>query len=309
MVVVSLGKIAAVSVEYRDMIVNSGVLKPLVAQLGGNPSLYMTTPATLTLSILCSRDPAPPFELTSIALPTLAKLIDDPYLEESMMGGYETMLSNVCLAFSNLSKGTPANIQAILDTGILPRLFENITNGDDSHKEMVIKQGAIPIFIGLLEVRGNDIKEDACMAIANLAAGNIHQIQSIIDANVFQTILPLLYHGNLPLTKYALLTVLNATQHGSPKQIDHLVDNDIIPFLCLYLDETKDQPLVNLAIDSIQNILKVGALPTNHLVTKDQYLSIFRSNRGVEKTTELTNHINKSIRDKAHGIINKYLHI
>merc|ERR1719326_149833 len=74
----ALGNIAGDSTKYRDLVLKSDGLAPLLAVFRETDKTSMMRNATWTLSNLCRGKPPPPFEWVSPALAPLANLVYSP---------------------------------------------------------------------------------------------------------------------------------------------------------------------------------------------------------------------------------------
>ncbi|KAI4342900.1 hypothetical protein MLD38_027465 [Melastoma candidum] len=151
----ALGNIAGDSSDYRDIVLASGALFPLLSQLNELSKLSMLQNATWTLSNFCRGKPPAPFEEVKAALPVLQRLIH---------ANDEEVLTDACWALSYLSNGPNEKIQAVIEAGVFPRLVELllhpsptvfipalrtigniVTGGDDSQTQFVIDNGGSPM--------------------------------------------------------------------------------------------------------------------------------------------------------------------
>lgn len=92
------------------MVLEAGALPPLQQLLTpeNNATRSMVRNATWTLSNFCRGKPAPHFELTKAALPTLRYLISAPTGEEE---ADDEIMTDACWALSYLSDGPNERIQ------------------------------------------------------------------------------------------------------------------------------------------------------------------------------------------------------
>ncbi|KAJ6820322.1 importin subunit alpha-1a-like [Iris pallida] len=155
----ALGNVAGDSPRCRDLVLASGALLPLLAQLNEHAKLSMLRNATWTLSNFCRGKPQPAFEQTRPALPALERLIHS---------NDEEVLTDACWALSYLSDGTNDKIQAVIEANVCPRLVEllmhpspsvlipalrtvgNIVTGDDMQTQYIINHQALPCLLNLL---------------------------------------------------------------------------------------------------------------------------------------------------------------
>ena len=94
------------------MVLEAGALPPLQQLLAAenNATRSMVRNATWTLSNFCRGKPAPHFELTKAALPTLRYLISQPTTADAD----DEIMTDACWALSYLSDGPNERIQVLL---------------------------------------------------------------------------------------------------------------------------------------------------------------------------------------------------
>ncbi|KAJ1919660.1 Importin subunit alpha-1 [Mycoemilia scoparia] len=314
----ALGNIAGDSPACRDYVLEQGALQPLLALLNENHKLSMLRNATWTLSNFCrGKNPQPKWDQISPALPVLAKLI---YSVD------DEILTDACWAISYLSDGTNDKIQAVLEAGVCRRLVElllhpmttvqtpalrsvgNIVTGDDMQTQVVINCTALQALLSLLNSPKEGIRKEACWTISNITAGNTSQIQAVIDANIIPALVDILQHGDFKSKKEACWAISNATSGGlnQPDQIRYIVQQGGIKPLCDLLN-CMDNKIVQVALDGLENILKVGEMDREHHPENiNQYALYVEEADGMEKIHNLQMHDNIEIYKKAYAIIDKY---
>ena len=100
-------------------------------------------------------------------------------------------------------------------------------------------------------------RKEACWTISNITAGNKDQIQSVIDNNIIPPLIQLLDQAEFDIRKEAAWAISNATSGGTQYQIKFLVSQGCIPPLCDLLG-VADHKIVTIALEGLENILKVG---------------------------------------------------
>lgn len=313
-VVWALGNIAGDSHHCRDMVLNSGALEPLLQLCTDNARLTMLRNATWTLSNFCRGKPQPKFELVFPALQVLGNLI---YSKD------DEVLTDACWALSYLSDDTgPHNqkIQAVIQAGVCRRLVEllmhrssnvktpalrtvgNIVTGDDGQTQMVLNCAALPCLLALLVNNKKGIRKEACWTISNITAGNPQQIQAVIEANIFSPLVQILRNAEFDIRKEAAWAISNATSGGNDEQIRFLVKEGVIPPLCNLFD-CSDPKMVMVAMEGIENILKVGK---KNAELNKMFTEHVEECEGLDKLEALQSHDNEEIYEKAVKILKNF---
>lgn len=314
----ALGNIAGDSPKCRDLVLGQGALVPLLSQLNDNSKLSMLRNATWTLSNFCRGKPQPPFEQCKAALPALERLIHSTD---------EEVLTDACWALSYLSDGTNDKIQAVIEANVCRRLVElllshpspsvlipalrtvgNIVTGDDVQTQVIINNQALPCLLALLtHNHKKSIKKEACWTISNITAGNKEQIQAVVDANIIPPLVQLLGTAEFDIKKEAAWAISNATSGGSHEQIKYLVSQGCIKPLCDLLT-TSDARIVTVALEGLENILKIGESEKELGNTGGQnlYAQYIDEAEGLEKIEQLQTHQNNDIYEKAVKMLETY---
>ncbi|KAJ9171758.1 hypothetical protein P3X46_015077 [Hevea brasiliensis] len=313
----ALGNIAGDSPKCRDLVLSHGTLMPLLAQFNEHAKLSMLRNATWTLSNFCRGKPQPLFEQTKPALPALERLIHS---------NDEEVLTDACWALSYLSDGTNDKIQAVIEAGVCPRLVElllhssptvlipalrtvgNIVTGDDMQTQCMINHQALPCLLNLLTNNyKKSIKKEACWTISNITAGNVNQIQTIIEAGIIAPLVQLLQNAEFEIKKEAAWAISNATSGGTHEQIKFLVSQGCIKPLCDLLI-CPDPRIVTVCLEGLENILKVGEAEKNlgSAGGANLYAQMIDDAEGLEKIENLQSHDNNDIYEKAVKILETY---
>ncbi|KAK0529240.1 Importin subunit alpha-1 [Tilletia horrida] len=319
----ALGNIAGDSPRCRDYVLSQGALGPLMSLLMENQKVGILRNATWTLSNFCrGKNPQPAWETISPALTVLTKLVYSMDVE---------ILTDACWAISYLSDGSNDKIQAVIEAGLVRRLVDlllhqshsvqtpalrsigNIVTGDDTQTQVVISSGALPALLALLNSPKDGIRKEACWTISNIAAGSSAQIQSLIDAGIFPPLINLLTSPDFRTAKEACWAVSNATSGGltEPIQIRYLVECGCIPPLCKLLN-SMDNKLIAVALDGLDNILKVGELDKEEAVKQGRvdatnvYAQLVEECGGMLTIHTLQQHQNEDIYQKTFHLMDKY---
>merc|ERR1719277_2780810 len=262
----ALDNIAGDCPNFRDLVLQSGGLHPIMRIVSetGRPSLMRK--ATWALSNLCRGKPPPPLEWVSPALTVLAQLVHHSDCE---------VLTDACWALSYLSDGPNDRIQAVIQAGVCGRLVElllhtsplvqtpalrvvgNIVTGDDLQTQVILQSGALPSLQKLLSHAKKAIRKETCWTISNVTAGNREQIQEVISNGLIPPVVHLLQTADFDIKKEAAWAISNATSGGSPQQVEYLVETGCIkPMVDLLV--VADAKIIGVALEAIENVLKTG---------------------------------------------------
>ncbi|ORX60261.1 ARM repeat-containing protein [Hesseltinella vesiculosa] len=314
----ALGNIAGDSVACRDYVLQQNIVEPLLTILGEQHKITMVRNSTWTLSNLC-RGASSPMQWQYVApvLPVLAKLI---YSQD------EEVLIDACWALSYLSNGPNTQIQSVVESGVCRRMVEllmhtstavktpclravgNIVTGDDMQTQVIINCGVLPALSSLLSSPKDTIRKEACWTISNITAGNNAQIQTVIDCNIVPVLVHILIHDEPKTKKEACWAIVNATSGGlnRPEQIQYLVSQGCIAPLCDML-KTMDNRIILVALDGLENILRVGAMESHsHPDGQNQYALFIEECGGLDAINHLQNHDSEEIYNKAYRVIDVY---
>eukprot|EP01013_Petalomonas_cantuscygni_P037229 TRINITY_DN68020_c0_g1_i1.p1 TRINITY_DN68020_c0_g1~~TRINITY_DN68020_c0_g1_i1.p1 ORF type:complete len:551 (+),score=116.67 TRINITY_DN68020_c0_g1_i1:121-1773(+) len=261
----ALGNIAGDGHKFRDYILTTGGMIPLLEVVRENPKQSVLRNCVWTISNLCRGKPHPPFEQIAPALPVLAELLEHADVDA---------VSDACWALSYITDGPSPQIQAVIDIGVVPRLIEllsdpgavqtpalriigNFVTGNDQQTQIVINSGGLRPLRQLLTHDRRTMRKEACWAISNITAGPPEQIQAVIDADIFPQLLQALRDSAFDVRKEAAWAVSNATSSLNLPHIEYIVSLGVVP-LYLELLQLNDARIGTVALDGLDNILQAG---------------------------------------------------
>ncbi|KAI7860797.1 armadillo-type protein [Circinella umbellata] len=314
----ALGNIAGDSTGCRDYVLEQNALPALMSIFTEENKISMLRNATWTLSNFCrGKNPQPDWNLISPALEVLSKLIHTTD---------EEVLIDTCWAISYLSDGPNHRIQAVVESGVCPRLVEllghsqtsvqtpalrsvgNIVTGDDHQTQAIIECGAIHALMQLLGSPKEPIRKETCWTISNITAGNTNQIQAVINGGLIPPLIQILSLGDNKTRKEACWAICNATSGGLQElaQIKYMVSAGCIRPLCDILTAL-DNKITLVALDGLENILRAGEYERMHSDDGlNPYALMIEECGGVDHIHALQSHDNEEIYKKSFNIIDKF---
>ena len=131
--------------------------------------------------------------------------------------------------------------------------------------------------------RGGPLLREACWMISNIAAGTEKQIDSVINSNIFPSLIKLLDKAPCEIRKEAAWAITNATSGGNKKQIEYLVHKGVILQLVSLL-ESNDPKVLLITMEALSNILKCGeVIKYQTKSNKNKFASIIEIAGGLER--------------------------
>ncbi|CBH11762.1 importin alpha subunit, putative [Trypanosoma brucei gambiense DAL972] len=263
----AIGNMAGDGVATRDIALQHNAI-PAFVNLISDPDqpLSIVRNATWAISNLCRGKPAPPLHYLLPTLPALANLLFHGDLE---------IATDASWAISYVSDGPHERVQAVLDTGVVPRVIEllaatsiplqtscirtigNIASGNDAQTQVIINCGVLEKLAPLVTHRKREIRKETCWTISNIAAGNSEQIDALIKSDLFPLVIKCLQGTELDVKKEAVWSIANVTLCGVSPHLYYLLDCGVIPPLCDVLN-THDPKTLTVALEALMGFLQVG---------------------------------------------------
>lgn len=307
----ALGNIAGDGPAMRDMVLQTGILKPLLALARPEAPAPFLRNVTWSLSNLCrNKNPPPPFEAIRECLPTLAQLIHHTDRE---------VVSDACWALSYLTDGANEQIEEVVQQpGVISRLVEllgqpvavvtpalralgNVVTGSDVQTQAVLDAGALVPLRSLLRHPKANLQKEAAWAVSNITAGTEHQIQAVVDAGLIEPLIEVLATGDARSQKEAAWAVTNLTSGGSLDHVVYALQAGVLPPVCDLLS-AQDPKTLLVALDAIRNLLVAG----DRLKERERVCLMIEEAGGLDKIEALQRHENSEVYRVSLSIVEEY---
>jgi len=308
----ALANIAGDGPLYRDMLLQQGIITPLINLAQSDSSSSFLANVAWCISNLCRyKNPSPPVEAMKMLLPSVKTLVMNPS---------NGVAQDACWSLYYISDGSNERIQIICDLMVLERLVQiastsndknlvmpalrtlgNIVTGTDEQTQLVIDNGALGAFRKLLIHDTMNIKKECCWIVSNITAGNKNQIEAVIVSGLIEPLIDILATGDSKSQKEAAWAVANLTSGGSLQQKAFLVQAGVLkPLTDMLL--CNDAKIIGVVLDAFKNILR-AADDLGHRESLCDSLEEFNFLDCLEKLQE---HQNEDIYQMAVEIIETY---
>jgi len=296
----ALGNNAVVCPNRRDLVLQAGAMQPLLNLIDDHQtSVKSVRRYVWLLSNLCRGSPKPDFNIVSLSLPVLKRLL---YHNDG------EVLIDTCWALSYLCEDTYAPSTQVLTNAFsnsdVCRLVElaehpnkdvqlaalrvmgNFVAGNESQTQLIIDNGALPCLLSLLSGTSTKeiIRQERCWLISNIAAGTEDQIQAMIDSGILCIVASLMSHVDSVISWEALGVLTRATAYGGSKQIKYLIEQGCInSMLELLRREDNDAETIRLVLEALDNVSQVSTEDTDGESHIKSILDAIDSRRMIEE--------------------------
>ncbi|KAG2386352.1 hypothetical protein C9374_002798 [Naegleria lovaniensis] len=264
----ALGNIAGDGAQARDVVLNGGVMDPLLGFISSNPADSMLRNAVWTLANLCRGKPKPDFKMVSPAIVVLAYLL---------YSADEEVLVDALWALSYLSEGSSVDqMEQVVQAGvrrmiellhhsrsvITPalRIIGNIVSGNTCQTQVVINYNALPSLCALISHSASSIRREACWTISNITAGTVQQIQAVIDANIIPKLIKNIEISNSHkgIRNESIWAILNVINGGNADQIMYILSHGThcVEVFCDILFQDTKKAMKHDALRALLNIVR-----------------------------------------------------
>ena len=116
----AIGNIAGDCIFYRDTILKSGGLEPLIRIVQNTTDKSLIKQGAWAISNLCRGSPLPKYDFVKASIPTLCQVLKMGLIDD------KDILADCCWAISYLTEGAKSKIQKVIETGVVPAIVKII---------------------------------------------------------------------------------------------------------------------------------------------------------------------------------------
>jgi len=272
----AVGKVANMATEYRDLLLQMGIMESLMHVLDNKPPPHITKAVAWSFEQFCSGNPVD-FDTSQAWLKVIPQLF---------LSNDAEVYTHACEALFRILSGLKEDeLNQVIETGLvdvecllkkLPfvpsvqqaafKSIHQLSTGDDVCIKAILDHNGMDCISRTLSLFSTDESQQelACQALLSLLSHDEGLVQTAIDNNVQQGLLQMLDKScfftqeqcSKKIKKLALTNIHQMTKTRDSTQIKRLVASFCIQQLCGVL--TDDCDMAILALQSLSDILKVG---------------------------------------------------
>ncbi|KAG8913097.1 Importin subunit alpha-4 [Tulasnella sp. 408] len=319
----ALGNIGGDSERFRDMVAQAGGIQPPLDVLDA-PEMYTekvrNTASRLVLCYLNPHYAKLGLDVTSTIIPILAK-----FLRGAPKNVSHNTLDYAVKALDQICANEAA-AELIITTGILPRLVElcntgntdlsynaihcvgRFTAGSEASTDAAIEAGFLEALKPCIFHNTVTIRETACWAVSNVAAGSLSQVHALLKAGLLPILVRVVsdkQEVQKPRNEatWALANLVD-TAMVHPELVDPLIEGDCVEAFSDAIG-TYHSNTQRLAVQSLQKLL------SRESRNQDRILELLKAADGIARLRALrdekgTSGYRSEVRTTAHEILKEH---
>jgi importin subunit alpha-2 len=265
--IVALGNIVQIAPEYRDLVVEAGVMKPLLHILKHSDKVCKLKVSTMAFSHCCCGK-STNLTLTKASLNVLTRLIVNDDID---------VLRHACWALFHLLDGLQnEEVCSVMKTQYFLQHVIHLLKRDSLEFEqpilkslhLITKVGCVDLIAScdgiaalskILSSTHEENRNLACCTIGKLISGNSDRFQAVIDSNGVSLLFKIMTQKHNE--KFALCVICEAVEVATPSQIKYLVATGCVKHMCAFLTtdvEAITGSIRNTEIAALRTLKKVS---------------------------------------------------
>ncbi|CAK59170.1 unnamed protein product (macronuclear) [Paramecium tetraurelia] len=307
----ALANISGDNVQFRDLLLNQGIVEPLIKlamrYITDTSDVFKTI--VWAISNLARGKPTPKIyqkELMSILSEIINNIEDEELLIDACWGlSYLSEQENhidTLIGFGIVDK-LALLLQSEKQSLVIPalRIIGNILTGNEEQTNHVLNTGVLSKFEILLKHKNKAIRREICWSLSNIAAGTAAQVKQIIrNDSLLSSLFEELEKGTPEIKKEIAFILSNSVIYAELKDLDHLVmSHGLIQKLSSLLDMS-DKTVIQVSLEGIFEFLK----RFQHDEKFEIYKQIIKESNLIEKVEQKQTHSSNVIYENSIKILN-----
>lgn len=191
------------------------------------------------------------------------------------------------------------------------KILGNLVNLGDRETDQIIEHGFLETLGRLLTANNMLCKKEVCWILSNICAGTSEQIDRIIqEPHLFANLVDLIKTDEEDVQVEALWSICNMTKNGSLRQMEMLIQNNILYFFKHFILEKKSSSnILILILEAIPNFIRVFS--SGDPLTFEDNLVVCRMHDSglVQMIADLQRHESQVVYEKAIHILENYFEL
>lgn len=229
-----LGNIIGDKIEYRDLVLDHGMLKPLLSFVTDDmPISFQRTIVWVLVNVVRCRDVPLSHDLVEEIVPKLCKLATQRDIATKI---------DALWALTFIADIGDDAIQLIIENDIVAdviwmltshnqklqitamRFLGNIATGTDDQTQVLLDNGILNNLRSALTHHNRNLRRVALWCLSNITIGTLSQAQEVFHSGLIAVIIDNLHHVDAKILKEAVLTVRNLINAGSIEQMLDIIE-------------------------------------------------------------------------------------
>ena len=311
----ALGNISGECIEYRDTVINYGIIPTLVNTLLATKDIEILKNGSWALLNFIRGKPVPDYEKIKCAIPAFCNLI--------LKNDDKEILVDSCWGLTTLSENSSNRLEVFTNNNILPRLVQLLSSsvhlaiifhalrcigtilvGKEAETQLAINAGVVPALAHLMDHDKSSMRKEVAWAISNITADSSTQLQVVMDAGLITKLVKVAINDSFEVRREAIWCLSNGTISCNTIQLKKLVEAEIVEALCSIL-VSNDARTIAISLEGLSTILEKAKAQISDAYVEEITMRIEKCN-GLTRLENLQTHANTHIYQKAIQIIEGY---
>ena len=305
------------STKIRDALIENKILDKILTILASTNNENYINMSTWCISNFFRVKPTPKKDICAKIFKVIVRavLIDTKKDEE--------FIEDACFFFSVVSHKYKEFNEEIIDTGLLPKIIQNLDikkrsivlaslriigniacTDNANQTQKLIDLGVLNKLKYTLFNESVNIRKESAFILSNICAGTQKQIEAVIEQNFLQILYKIYNNDNPKVKKEAIIAIANMTLVEDEKFMKKNFDDNIL-MITLELLKNEDAYYIIVGLEILVNIFVFGEKKG----MKKEIQNECEKNGIMDVLEKLQMHDNQTVYEKTLQILEKYFEI